>query len=182
MWDALNPPTTDLDRYISRLSNTLTDMVSCERDPALHKQVVIIDGFPCDVDEAAACRSRIYSGSSPDQQFPDMVVSLVCDKQTAENRFFARVPGLPVELYQFWERRFEDGWRSYEESTIPLINSYRERGIPVVEVCALIRCSALAYPSSPVASVKVANRISPWDVSRLIPMAALTTSRTSITL
>lgn len=112
-------------------------MVGAERDPNLLKRVVVIDGFPADIHEAEAGRSesRLYSATSPDRQFPDMVISLRCGREEALGRWLDRVPGDLWQLLPMFERWFDNQYRVYTESTTPLLDSYRDRGIPVHQVC-----------------------------------------------
>ena len=129
IWAQLQrPPVPNtLDEYVARIADSLEEMVGAERDPNLLKRVVVIDGFPADIHEAEAGRSesRLYSATSPDRQFPDMVISLRCGREEALGRWLDRVPGDLWQLLPMFEWWFDNQYRVYTESTIPLLDSYR---------------------------------------------------------
>lgn len=130
-------PSDDAYRFVDKLRNALADVVGPDRNPAQYKQVVVLEGFPRNLADDEACMYRLASSSSPARRFPDMVISLVCGKEECKARFLAE--GGEGE-------KFEMLWAMYQAWTVPLLASYRERGIHSVEVSTFDTFLALVYP------------------------------------
>lgn len=136
--DAAGPVTwEDYGGYIGRLMDAVGSFVGAPRDPATIKQVVMLEGFPRTADEVDECRWRhLTSGSSRSSgRFPDLVVSLVCNKDEAMDRWLAKKPDLTDENEDVYERSFKVRYAIYVTVIGPMIDGFRQRGVPVVEVC-----------------------------------------------
>ncbi|KAF1834934.1 P-loop containing nucleoside triphosphate hydrolase protein [Decorospora gaudefroyi] len=94
------------------------------------KSGILVDGFPRSTEQLDSCSSWPFpdelplSGKSKINAKPDIVISLRVTKRNAKARYLARARDSNDSDEKF-ERRFAE----YEVETVPVENSYRQRGI-----------------------------------------------------
>lgn len=95
VWNYLYLPPNHTDnayQFVHKIRLALAELVSHDCNPETHKPVIALEGFPRNPFEASVCGYRLASTTSPYQEFPDTVISLVCPKDEAKARYLARTP------------------------------------------------------------------------------------------
>lgn len=100
------------------IRTAVSRLAELEQDSSITEHVLLVEGFPHDMDDDTRGRQQLASSKSDYRLFPDLAISLLCPPDVAVRRYLARYPGKTAQDFdlvtnEYWKetdavlRRYE---------------------------------------------------------------------------